>query len=519
MKIYLVGPRNPASFWTCDAILPLVGKRCLYPNLSLPTLAALTPARHDVVLCDENVDEIDFACDADIVGVTGYTIHKPRILEIVREFRRRGKFVVAGGPFASLCPEDLRNEVDVVFVDEAEATWPQFLRDFAAGCHQAEYQCAEKPSLQDAPVPRFDLLPVDRYQSMTVQFARGCPFTCEFCDIIVLYGRRPRTKRVEQVMREVQACFDLGARSIFIVDDNFIGNKKEAKRLLEAIIEWQQQHGYPLEFNTEVSLNVAQDEELLRLMHAANFPSVFIGIESPRAASLQETHKLQNLREDVVGAVHRVQEAGIEVMAGMIVGFDHDDATIFAEQQRFLEDARIPIAMTGMLQAPPKTPLYRRLKDAGRLIAECVGDQFVFTNIVPERMSLQDLYRGYRQLLLEQYSYAAFRRRCMALLLSKRAPRRTAAAPSREDVATGMRIVASCILRASPQRAWFTLSILAETLLRRPTALKEALALAVLHKHFYEYTRDLCAQLETRLAPEARGPQASEPIRCQATPG
>ena len=199
MKIYLVGPRNPASFWTCDAILPLVGKRCLYPNLSLPTLAALTPARHDVVLCDENVDEIDFACDADIVGVTGYTIHKPRILEIVREFRRRGKFVVAGGPFASLCPEDLRNEVDVVFVDEAEATWPQFLRDFAAGCHQAEYQCAEKPSLQDAPVPRFDLLPVDRYQSMTVQFARGCPFTCEFCDIIVLYGRRPPTTRRQQL--------------------------------------------------------------------------------------------------------------------------------------------------------------------------------------------------------------------------------------------------------------------------------------------------------------------------------
>ena len=503
MKIYLIAPKNPESFWTFDRILPSLKKRCVFPNLSLPTVAGLTPREHEVVLCDENVEPVDFETDADIVGLTGYVIHSERIFELAAEFRRRGKFVVAGGPFASLCPEQLRDRVDVLFVDEAEYTWPRFLADFAGGSWRPEYRQVEKPSLHDSPLPRFDLLKIDRYRTMTMQFARGCPFNCEFCDIIVMYGRKPRTKTVAQVMAEIQEIDRLGMQNIFVVDDNFIGNKPEAKQLLRAVAAWQAENGYRVEFMTEVTLNIAQDDELLRLMHEANFTTIFIGIESPRAASLQETHKTQNLREDILESVHRIQRAGIEVMAGMIVGFDNDDPTIFEEQFRFIQDARIPISMTGMLNAVPKTPLYERLKTAGRLIAESVGDQFVFTNIIPEGMSRVQLYEGYRNLLKRLYSYRNYRKRVRELILSRGAEIQTRIVARRQDLAIFARVLWTCILRASPRRAWLTISLMAETALRRPRALRKAVTLALMHKHLYEYMRDTCKQLD-RLARELR---------------
>jgi radical SAM superfamily enzyme YgiQ (UPF0313 family) len=491
-----VAPKNPESFWTFDRILPSLGKRCVFPNLSLPTVAGMTPAGHEVVLADENVEPIDFEVDADVVGITGYAIHRTRILEIAAEFRRRGKLVVAGGPYASLCPEDLRDHVDVLFVDEAEYTWPRFLADYAAGTWQPEYRQDEKPSMHDSPLPRFDLLKVDRYRTMTIQFARGCPFNCEFCDIIVMYGRRPRTKSVPQVMAEIEAVHRLGIPNVFIVDDNFIGNKKEAKDLLHSLGEWQRAHDNPLEMMTDVTLNEAQDEELLRLMREANFTTIFVGIESPRAASLQETHKTQNLRADILDSVHRIQRAGMEVMAGMIVGFDHDDPSIFAEQFDFIQDAHIPVSMTGMLNAMPKTPLYKRLADAGRLIAQSVGDQFVFTNIVPQGMSRLQLYEGYRDLLRRLYGYRSYRRRAMRLILTKGQQARTKLVASRQDLRILRQVVWTCILRASPARAWMTASMLLETALRRPRALRDAVTFALVHKHLYEYMRDTCVKLD-----------------------
>jgi radical SAM superfamily enzyme YgiQ (UPF0313 family) len=512
VKIYLVAPKNPESFWTFDRILPSLRKRCVFPNLSLPTVAALTPPGHEVVLCDENVEPVDFDVDADIVGITGYVVHRTRIFQIAAEFRRRGKLVVVGGPFASLSPEELRGRADVLFVGEAEYTWARFLADYANGCWQAEYRQDEKPSMLDSPRPRFDLLKVDRYRTLTIQFARGCPYSCEFCDIIVMYGRRPRTKSVPQVLAEVSAIHRLGMVNVFVVDDNFIGNKKEAKALLAALAEWQRQHGYPIEFMTEVSLNVAQDDELLMLMKEANFATVFVGIESPRVASLQESNKGQNMREDILTAVHRIQAAGIQVMAGMIVGFDSDDATIFDEQFRFIQDARIPISMTGMLNAMPKTPLHARLKEAGRLIAESVGDQFVFTNIVPGGMSRLELYEGYRRLLRRLYAYRNYRRRSMALLLTKGALLQSRLLARRDDLGVLLRVVWSCVLRASPRRAWFTLSMIAETALRRPSALRDAVTLALMHKHLYEYMRHTSIHLETIIR-DLRRAAASRPIQ------
>jgi radical SAM superfamily enzyme YgiQ (UPF0313 family) len=507
MKIYLIAPRNPESFWTFDRILASLKKRCLFPNLSLPTVAGITPREHEVVLCDENVEEIDFDTDADIVGLTGYVVHEKRILDLAREFKRRGKFVVAGGPLASLCPEKLRDKVDVVFVDEAEYTWPQFLRDYEAGSWKSEYNQHEKPSMHDSPLPRFDLLKIDRYRTMTIQFARGCPFNCEFCDIIVMYGRKPRTKTVAQVMAEVVEIHRLGVRNIFVVDDNFIGNKPEAKNLLHALADWQKANGYPIEFLTEVTLNIAQDDELLQLMRRANFATIFIGIESPRAASLKETHKTQNLRENLLDSVHRIQRAGIDVMAGMIVGFDNDDPSIFDEQFHFIQDARIPISMTGMLNAVPKTPLHQRLKEAGRLIAESVGDQFVFTNIIPKGMSRVQLYEGYKKLLQRLYGYRNYRRRVMQLLLQKGSQIQNRIVAGRQDLGILPRILWTCILRASPRRAWMTLSLMIETALRRPREFRQAVTLALMHKHLYEYMRDTCERLDEMISELRRLPE------------
>ena len=497
MKLYLIAPKNPESFWTFDRILPSLNKRCVFPNLALPTVAGLTPPPHEVVLCDENVEAIDFDTDADVIGVTGFVIHKRRMFEIIERFRGRGKLVAAGGPFATLCPEELRGKVDVLFVGEAEHTWPQFVRDHETGSWQEEYRQDEKPSMLDSPLPRFDLLKVDRYRSMAIQFARGCPFDCEFCDIIVMYGRRPRTKSAAQVLAEVEAIHALGVQNIFVVDDNFIGNKKEAKVLLKALASWQQARGYPIEFMTEVSLNVAQDSELLALMKQAHFGTIFVGIESPRAASLKETRKTQNMREDIVTSVHRIQAAGIQVMAGMIVGFDNDDPSIFEEQFRFIQDARIPISMTGMLNAVPKTPLHARLKAVGRLIADSVGDQFVFTNIVPSGMSRLELYEGYQALLHRLYDYRNYRERAMAFILNHGNLVTSRVVARRDDLAVVMRIAWTCILRASPRRAWLTLSMCLETALRRPRAIRQAFTLALMHKHFYEYVQDTSVQLDT----------------------
>jgi radical SAM superfamily enzyme YgiQ (UPF0313 family) len=500
MKILLVTPVNPPSYWTYDAILPTLDVDCLFPNLSMPTVAGLTSPEHEVVLCDENVEKIDFDFEADVVGVTGFIVHRRRILEIVDEFRRRGRFVAVGGPFASLCPDELRGRCDALFVDEAEETWPRFLRDFEAGVPKGEYRALEKPDLRHSPMPRFDLLKVDRYRSLTIQFGRGCPFNCEFCDIIALYGRKPRMKSVEQVMSEIRECRRLGSHQVFIVDDNFIGNKKVAKELLREMTRFGRENHYPIDFNTEVSLNVALDDELLELLRSANFTTLFIGIESPRIESLKETGKTQNLGDDLVKSVRKVQSYGIQVQAGMIVGFDHDDPSIFEEQLRFVEEARIPVSMTGMLQALPKTALHARIKQEGRLVAESDGDQFAFSNIIPKQMTRIEFFRGYRGLLERLYSFRSYRKRTRDFLLHRGAHLQRGFSLRRGELRLFGRVLRDTLLSGGVRRASFTLSLLGETLLRRPALFKDAVSFAILHKAFAEYMRALGEQLDRTIA-------------------
>jgi radical SAM superfamily enzyme YgiQ (UPF0313 family) len=324
-----------------------------------------------------------------------------------------------------------------------------------------------------------------------------------------MYGRRPRAKSVEQVMTEIRECWRLGASQIFIVDDNFIGNKKLAKELLVEMGRFGRENGYPIDFNTEVSLNIAQDDELLELMRAANLSTIFIGIESPRRESLQETKKTQNLRGDLVEAVQKIHSYGLQIQAGMIVGFDHDDVSIFEEQLQFIQTARIPISMTGMLQALPRTPLYERVSKEGRLLEESSGDQFAFSNIEPARMTRRQYYEGYRWLIGALYDFRNYRSRTLDFMLHRGDQVHGGRNVRPGDMRRFGRVLWSTVIRGGPRRAWFTLSLLGLTLLRRPSVFKEAVSFAVVHQAFHRYATELTAELEVVI----RGLQADPPSR------
>jgi radical SAM superfamily enzyme YgiQ (UPF0313 family) len=408
LKICLINPKFEPSYWGFDYALPLYpgNKKSSMITGALPYLAGLVP-HHDVRLLDENVEEIswnEIAC-FDIVGVTGMNVQKERMRQILKKLREMKVFTVVGGAYASVDESYFDDLCHVLFSGEADETWPEFVRCFAEGKnYDTLYKQPNPTDMTKVPKSRFDLLKVDRYASGALQFSRGCPFQCEFCDIIVTFGRRPRTRHPEQVLEELDEMRRIGFYSCFIVDDNFIGNKKAAKALLRLIIPWQEKHGYPLRLTTEASVNLADDPDLLELLYRANFRSVFIGIETPRSASLNETKKFQNTKGDSLEAkLSRIRNAGIEVSAGFIVGFDNDDKTIFEDQFRFIQDNGILLAMVGMLTAVPKTPLYERLEKDGRLRLDDPN-----CNFAPKQMTPGELQQGYWRLLKRLYDPDAF---------------------------------------------------------------------------------------------------------------
>jgi radical SAM superfamily enzyme YgiQ (UPF0313 family) len=426
-SIVLINPKFTPSYWGLNYAMPLLDAKAVLPVINLPLLAALTPPQHAVTLIDENVAEIDFdrCAGADIVGVTGMNVQRSRMREILGELKRRGVFTVVGGPWVTVFEEDFGDLADVVFVGEADETWPRFLAEWADGCHAARYEQIDKTDITKLPVPRLDLLPMSKYAYAGLQVSRGCPFTCEFCDIIVVFGRRPRIKAAEQVIAELEGIAATGPYNCFIVDDNFIANKKAIKPILREIIKWQKAHGYRLSFATEASIDLAEDEELMRLMVDANIDNVFVGIESPNEAALRETKKIQNLadrRGTMLAKVHHIQRVGIEVWSGMIVGFDSDDERVFEQQRGFVEKARIVQAMINTLVAIPRTPLYSRLEREGRLDNSGeIGDfGTISTNVIPRRISREALRDGYLELMRELYAPAAYFARMDALYLDDR---------------------------------------------------------------------------------------------------
>lgn len=414
MKLLLINPRFRESFWsfkwTIEKILPY-NRRTVNPPLGLATLAALCPEHWEVSIVDENVESVPLEPDADIIGICGMGIQFERQKELLTFYRKKGYYVVAGGSYASLCPELYESIADTVVAGEAEYIWKEFCQDFERGKPKKLYQETGEVDLTDSPVPRFDLLKLDKYEAISLQFSRGCPFRCEFCDIIVMFGRKPRTKSLEQVGRELDMLRRLNISNVFFVDDNLIGNKPVVKKLLRFLIDYQREHNFQFRFGTEASLNLAQDDELLSLFREANFEWVFIGIESPDENSLKETLKFQNTRQDMISSIRKIYSYGIEILAGFIIGFDNDTVEIFEKQYRFIQESGIQAAMVGLLTAVPKTPLYERLQKEGRIIvnANSSDNTKLGTNIIPKRMTYDEMIRGYRNLyyrLLDDASIA-----------------------------------------------------------------------------------------------------------------
>lgn len=412
MKIHLVNPRLPLSFTSNEYAARMTLRKYSNPPLGLLTVAAMIPNRHVTSLLDENVSEIDWDVDCDVVGITGMHLQAPRMREIAAGFRERGKQVVIGGPSAMSVPERYRDVADILVIGEAEHIWPQCLADLERGAAQPLYKAETTVDLAASPIPRFDLVSPRDYLSISLQTTRGCPFQCEFCDIITLYGRKVRTKPVEHVIAEVERIVALGWDRFFFVDDNFIGDPRYASELLAALAHFRRRSPRPFFFTTQLTINLAQNKALMQLLHDAGCRSVFIGIETPRTSSLRETLKFQNVRKDLLADVERIQRSGLAVYSGIVVGFDHDDADIFDEQVQFINDASIPLPLPSILGALPGTPLHSRLAADGRLLpdTEFTVNAF-YTNLVPKQMTVAELEAGYRRMVGALYAPASFARR------------------------------------------------------------------------------------------------------------
>jgi radical SAM superfamily enzyme YgiQ (UPF0313 family) len=410
MRVLLLYPLFPKSFWSFDKALELIGRKVSFPPLGMITVAAILPQTWEFRLVDRNVQfETEADWDwADLVIISGMIVQKPDMLHQIREAKRRGKLVVAGGPYVTSVPEAAREAgVDFLVLDEGEITLPLLVEALERGETSGEFRSnGEKPDVTTTPIPRYDLLDLSAYSDMSVQFSRGCPFQCEFCDIIVLYGRKPRTKAPAQLLAELQTLYDLGwRRTIFMVDDNFIGNKRNVKLLLRELGPWMAERGYPFRFSTEASVDLGQDQELLDLMVAANFSAVFLGIETPDTDSLALTQKFQNTRNSLIEAVQNINRAGLRVMAGFIIGFDGEKPGAGDRIINFVEATAIPQALFSMLQALPNTALWHRLQKEGRLLEgreEANILQTTLINFVPTR-PLEEIAREYVRCFWELY--------------------------------------------------------------------------------------------------------------------
>lgn len=497
MKILLVNPLIPDTFWGLRHVTDLGGVRYAMHNLALPTVAALTPSDIEVEILDENIGPIDLDTDADIVGITGYNLQASRMFELARQYRARGKLVVFGGACATLCAQECAPHADVLVMGEAEYTWPRFIADYRAGSWSCRYQEHGLVDLASSPTPRWDLVALEHAGIVPLQTTRGCPFGCEFCDVILYLGREVRLKSPDQVGAEIVALYPQleAARkfSVLFADDNFAGNRAHAKAVCRKLISLNEGFGHPLDFTTQASLDLARDQELLELMSAANFSAVFVGVETPNRASLRQAGKRQNLLGNLAEEVRMIQSYGIFVWAGMIVGFDEDDESVFTEQLDFMHEANLPVCMVGMLNAPTGTPLWQRLRDEGRLREGIQYRDQADTNILPLKMSLEQLRRGYVGLLNELYSYERYGQRLIGNL---KAIRRRRGAPARpfswRDAGGAMlrlgRVVRHFLLTGDAGRRRYFLTTMRRILQMDPFYFQDAIWHMAILKHFHTYS-------------------------------
>lgn len=492
MRVLCVNPRFPSTYWSFNHALRLIGKKATLPPLGLITVAALLPPHWEVRLCDMNVralapSDIDWA---EVVFVSGMLVQSQSLHQVARLCRARGKTVVAGGPYATTSPDVVAQHVDCVVIGEAEA----LIAPLAAALERGpghlprRMQADERPDVRDLPPPRYDLLDIDAYQAFSVQWSRGCPFSCEFCDIIEVFGRRPRTKTPAQLCRELEAIRATGYRgSVFVVDDNFIGNKVEARRLLGPLAEWMRASGHPFDLYTEASLNLAADDALIDAMVAAGFNAVFVGIETPSEEALRETSKLQNIAVELDSAVDKLVARGLDVMAGFILGFDSDDAAALERVRMWIERSPIPLAMVGLLIALPGTQLERRLEREGRLDRRSDGDNLGFPNFQPN-LDERTLLDGYARTLETLYSPASYFARALRSLALRKDDTNQFRLPLSRGLPILLRSLVEQGLRGSYRREYWR--FLADALRIAPRRFTAAVTLAVQGEHMIRYTAE-----------------------------
>ena len=408
VRALLIYPLFPKSFWSFDKTLELVNLKAQLPPLGLVTVAGILPQTWEFKLVDRNVRDVTEAEWewADVVILSAMIVQKPDFLAQIQAAKSHGKLVAVGGPYPTSLPEEAEAAgADFLVLDEGEITLPQFVAAIERGETSGTFRSnGEKPDVTGTPLPRYDLLERESYAEMSVQFSRGCPFQCEFCDIIVLYGRKPRTKTPAQLLAELQLLYDLGwRRSIFVVDDNFIGNKRNVKLLLKELKPWMAEHGYPFSFATEASVDLAKDQELMDMMVECNFGTVFLGLETPDTDSLALTQKYQNTRDPLSESVVKIAKTGLRVMAGFIIGFDGEKAGAGERIVQFVEETAIPTAIFSMLQALPDTALSKRLEKEGRLLKKGADiNQSTLMNFIPTR-PIEDIAREYVDAFWELY--------------------------------------------------------------------------------------------------------------------
>jgi radical SAM superfamily enzyme YgiQ (UPF0313 family) len=490
VKILLVYPRYPDTFWSFKHALKFISKKAAYPPLGLLTVAAMLPNEWEKKLVDMNtisLSDRDIKW-ADCVFVSAMAVQKDSVRSVIKRCNRLGAKVVAGGPLFTKGYQQF-DGVDHFVLNEAEITLPPFLQDLKNGCAKHIYTSDEWPDIKTTPIPSWELVDMRIYASMSTQYSRGCPFDCEFCDIIVLNGHTPRTKDKDQLLRELDALYTQGWRSsVFIVDDNFIGNKRKLKvEILPAIIQWMKEKDYPFPLSTEASINLADDEELMQLMVEANFDMVFVGIETTHEESLAECGKSQNKNRDLVASVKTLQNHGLQVQGGFIIGFDNDPPSIFENQINFIQRSGIVTAMVGLLNAPSGTKLYRRLKGENRLLSDDFsGDNTDCSiNFVP-RMNRETLMNGYRRIIGTIYAPKQYHERLKTLLKEYKPKPGKVVHPQFGHLRSFAKSIWFLGLKEKGRRYYWRL--LAWTLVRRPRSFAIAMTLAIYGYHFRKVT-------------------------------
>ncbi|MHC4645673.1 MAG: B12-binding domain-containing radical SAM protein [Planctomycetota bacterium] len=491
MKILLLYPEGPDTFWGLKHAMRIISKKSILPPLGLLTVAAMLPEDWDKRLIDMAVapltdKDIEWA---DYVFISAMHIHKRSVDNIVARCKQLATKIVAGGPLFTSGYEG-HHEIDHLVLNEAEITLPAFLRDLSQGHPEYVYTSDQWADLKTTPMPSWELVNMKKYASMPVQYSRGCPFSCDFCDVTILFGNKVRTKSSEQILAELDRIYSRGWRDpVFFVDDNFIGNKSALKsEILPAIIRWMETRKRPFTLNTQASMNLSDDEELMELMAEAGFDTVFVGIETPDEEGLADCHKSQNENRDLVACVKKIQSFGLQVQGGFILGFDTDKPSIFAKLTQFIQDSGIVTAMVGLLNAPPGTKLYKRLLREHRVVKTASGDNTDLSmNFVP-KMNYEELVEGYKQVLGKIYSNKLYYERVITFLQDYRSLKKTRFRLHSYDMRAFLKSVWILGLRGNGRIYYWRL--IGWSLLRRPRLLPLAITLAIYGFHFRKIFED-----------------------------